>query len=187
MTKTCPTCKILKDVSEFHFNKRYRSGVSFYCKDCESVRDKIRKSTPEAKARKRELDAAPKRKTYHKKCNATPEGKLKQRERGLLNSYNLSIKQFEDLLLAQKGVCAVCRLVPLADRLGRLFHVDHDHNCCPGKKSCGKCIRGLLCHRCNVGMGLLNDDPFRLRQAADYLTAGRLKMVHLVPYIKNDK
>ena len=33
------------------------------------------------------------------------------------------------------------------------FHVDHDHSCCTGEKSCGKCVRGILCLKCNTQIG----------------------------------
>jgi hypothetical protein len=41
--------------------------------------------------------------------------------------------------------------------------------CCPGKKSCGKCIRGLLCARCNSAIGLFDEDPVTLHAAVEYL------------------
>ena len=28
--------------------------------------------------------------------------------------------------------------------------VDHDHACCPGQMSCGRCIRGSICQPCNL-------------------------------------
>jgi hypothetical protein len=51
--------------------------------------------------------------------------------------------------------------------------VDHDHSCCPGKQSCGRCVRGLLCHGCNTSLGLLKDNAETLRRLADYLTRPR--------------
>jgi len=47
--------------------------------------------------------------------------------------------------------------------------VDHDHECCPDEKSCGKCVRGLLCNWCNRMIGMARDDPQRLRSAIAYL------------------
>lgn len=52
--------------------------------------------------------------------------------------------------------------------------VDHDHECCPydDKKksySCEECVRGLICKRCNYGLGFFGDDPELLRKAIEYL------------------
>jgi len=48
---------------------------------------------------------------------------------------------------------------------GREFGItpnqDHDHVCCSGKKSCGKCLRGLLCHGCNTKLGALENNDWR--------------------------
>jgi len=52
-----------------------------------------------------------------------------------------------------------------------LLAVDHDHNCCPGQHSCGKCVRGLICGNCNTALGLAHNDAATLRQLADYLDA----------------
>ena len=50
-----------------------------------------------------------------------------------------------------------------------LLVVDHDHDCCPGSRSCGLCVRGLLCGTCNSAAGMLGDDPDRARALGVYL------------------
>jgi hypothetical protein len=87
--------------------------------------------------------------------------------------YNLSLAEYEAKLTAQNGTCAVCRRPESRVVQGSLASlcVDHDHACCPGKASCGKCVRGLLCFVCNLTLGALNDDPELLRRMADYLEA----------------
>lgn len=84
---------------------------------------------------------------------------------------------YEAILASQGGVCAACgRDTPFkkpSSRANESFPVDHDHSCCPGEKSCGKCIRGLLCHRCNSVLAYVDDDPGLLRALADYLEKAR--------------
>ncbi|MET7939618.1 endonuclease VII domain-containing protein [Streptomyces sp. NPDC005302] len=87
----------------------------------------------------------------------------------LRRQYGITVEQYDDMLDAQHGVCAVCGA---ADPAGKELAVDHDHACCPEPaKSCGKCVRGLLCWPCNVGIGHLRDDPKILTAAAAYLVA----------------
>lgn len=112
------------------------------------------------------------------KCDSTPDRLYKRcrtctRAATLWNSYGLTVEAFQDLLRSQGGGCRICATVPESPYS---LHVDHDHACCnTRKKSCGKCVRGLLCSPCNTALGLLADDPVRLRAAADYLeqTHGR--------------
>jgi hypothetical protein len=63
-------------------------------------------------------------------------------------------------------MCQICR-DPFDDVSSA--HVDHDHSCCPGKQSCGKCIRGALCGHCNRALGILKDDVSIIESAAQYL------------------
>lgn len=83
-----------------------------------------------------------------------------------LHYYGLTQEQFAARLDAQGGRCAVCGTVL---EFGRRAHMDHDHTCCPAERSCGKCIRGILCLGCNIGLGAFGDDPARLLAAAAYL------------------
>lgn len=76
-----------------------------------------------------------------------------RRERAL--RFGLTAEQLAERITAQSGRCAVCGDTPT------LLHVDHDH----GTNS----FRGLLCHRCNTGIGLLGDNHERCAAAAAYL------------------
>ena len=80
--------------------------------------------------------------------------------------YGLAPEQYDEMLTVQSGVCAVCRR---PNTEGRELGVDHDHACCPGQRSCGRCVRGLLCDACNWGLGLFNDEPLRMLAAVAYL------------------
>lgn len=81
---------------------------------------------------------------------------------------------FNELWVVQKGLCAVCG-TPMLPR-GRDLNsvaVDHDHRCCDGQKSCGRCVRGLIHIRCNRLLGFALDDPKILELAAEYLKQRR--------------
>jgi hypothetical protein len=58
--------------------------------------------------------------------------------------YKMTYEDYAALLEAQGGRCYICRR-----KSRKHFHVDHDHNCCPTRPTCGECTRGLLCHDCN--------------------------------------
>ena len=47
--------------------------------------------------------------------------------------------------------------------------IDHDHTCCPGDMTCGKCQRGRLCRSCNAALGLFKDSTDILARAVSYL------------------
>lgn len=113
----------------------------------------------------------------HQDKTDDPEGVLRGR---LWAKYRLSLEAYEAMLRAQGGCCAICRVESPSDiRTGR-FHVDHDHACCPGTKSCGKCVRGLLCHACNTALGNFHDDAGRLLAAVAYLNARKEAAPHAV-------
>ena len=75
--------------------------------------------------------------------------------------YGLTLEGYLEML---DGGCKVCGA--RAD-----LHIDHDHKCCPGKKSCGKCVRGVLCHNCNIALGHMKEDPRIAAALVNYLLA----------------
>jgi len=86
-----------------------------------------------------------------------------------LGVYGLTLEDYEALYAIQGGVCAVCSR-PESKRHSRSneplqLSVDHDHET--------GAVRGLLCGACNMALGLLQDEPDRLRAAIEYLEVER--------------
>lgn len=80
-----------------------------------------------------------------------------------ISRFHLNRQQVERLYNDPR--CMICGVPPGE----RALHIDHDHSCCAGYGSCGKCVRGLLCMACNNAIGLMRDDVERLRSAIKYL------------------
>jgi hypothetical protein len=81
--------------------------------------------------------------------------------------YGITAGQYAALLERQGGVCAACKEPPSGWH--RFLVVDHDHSCCPGRRSCGQCIRALLHSECNVIIGAAREDSEVLRKLAEYV------------------
>lgn len=95
-----------------------------------------------------------------------------------LRKYGLTPEAFAAKLAAQGGHCPFCApgtAVPEA------WDVDHDHSCCPGHWSCGRCVRAILCRLHNRGLGAFGDDPDLLRAAADYIERHRERIATAEP------
>ena len=85
-----------------------------------------------------------------------------------LHRYNISLSDLHELLVSQDYGCGICRV-----GLHPSAHIDHDHSCYPGKGSCGKCIRGILCNSCNTAIGSLQEDPEIIRRALTYVEGSK--------------
>jgi hypothetical protein len=96
-----------------------------------------------------------------KRLNPMKMKNIKLRQRN-----GITLEYYDKLFKKQHGKCAICKVH--RSKFDRAFAVDHDHNCCPGKKSCGKCIRGLLCFPCNTKLGIVENKLF-MRSATRYL------------------
>jgi hypothetical protein len=107
-------------------------------------------ATPEAMERQRQRSAE-RRPTRV----VTPEAKARWARAHKFVRLGITEERFYELLEAQGNACAMGR-EPFEE--GQLIFADHDHSCCPKQikataKTCGKCVRGLLCFRCNTALG----------------------------------
>jgi hypothetical protein len=79
--------------------------------------------------------------------------------------YGITPDDYFEMLDNQSSKCLICNTDdpgPIGrGSLSRVFAVDHCHE--TGK------VRGLLCHKCNMGLGLFRDDPDLLHKAINYL------------------
>jgi hypothetical protein len=130
---TCKECKQTKDNEEFYYNpKAYpRRKWDSSCRAC--------------------------RRNYnrHWYANGT-DRRPNSRAAHLRNKYGITIEEYDTLLLAQGGVCGICKQPPSE----RYLAVDHDHE--TGE------VRGLLCIGCNVALGLFEDGAL-FSAASEYL------------------
>jgi Autographiviridae endonuclease VII len=158
--KVCTKCGVAKSLEDYHKQAGSKDGKRPRCKPC-TLEDQM----PLTKARYSDPVTRQKMAAYNKARWASDEGYNAQLKR----QYNITLDIYNNMLAAQGGVCAIC-----GGHCNKRMSVDHDHRCCPGKKSCGKCIRGLLCSRCNHGIGLLGDSAERLLTASRYVEQNSL-------------
>jgi len=98
----------------------------------------------------------------------TADNQDRRRNAWLLRVHSITLLEYNKLLVKQDYKCAICE-TPACSLDQRLF-VDHDHSCCPNSRHhCNKCIRGLLCFKCNRAIGLLDDSHGNAQRAANYL------------------
>ncbi|AID58907.1 recombination endonuclease VII [Mycobacterium phage Gaia] len=80
--------------------------------------------------------------------------------------YSITAEQYAAILEIQGGVCGWCGR---ANGRTKALSVDHDHSCCDGPTSCGRCVRGILCGPCNVHLGYIRDSKEAVERIAEYL------------------
>lgn len=158
----CPVCEEAKGLS--YFTPRDRLRGSGTCKPCNS----IRKRNSYYADQEKHLGQAKKRRDrnpeLHRKNNKKwrDENPDKVKNHALKKSYGLSLAEYNKLLVKQKGMCAICKIE--ASKTFKGLFVDHCHGTLK--------IRGLLCRRCNTGLGLLGDNLRSLKRAVAYLEKG---------------
>ena len=133
MSKICTRCLVEKPLSEYH-SKKKRNGDPGKMSRCRSCECEV------------------------KKLKYNPE---KQRRQVLKKNFDLTPEDYESILSAQGGSCAICGTTNFLYSRGKRPHIDHCHQ--SGK------IRGLLCGHCNIGLGQFFDNVALLGNAITYL------------------
>jgi len=125
----------------------------------------IRDRAKIAEQRKRQKDANPQiranlaRRSKEWKDRNPEKIRIKSRLQQL-KRYGLTPESFDELLKNQGG-CGICKIEEFKDSAGRGFHIDHCHK--------SSKVRGILCNRCNLMLGLAKDNIATLEAAIVYL------------------
>jgi Autographiviridae endonuclease VII len=161
--KTCAKCKTKKPLDDFSNAKSSSDGKESRCRACRAEDYRaFRARDPEGFREKRRIQEQNRRERDPAQFNA-------QRRKYVLSwrykkFYKLSAGDYQSLLSAQNGVCAICRqpeTVRRRDGSLRPLHVDHSHT--------SGDVRGLLCSGCNSALGLLKENVSTLHSAISYL------------------
>lgn len=150
--KRCKKCQEVFNIDNFYINNANKDGHTSYCKSCDlEKRSLLRNKSPEKYKKAM--------KTYYH------SNKDKWKNIRLKNEYGISLNDYNKMFKDQNGLCLICEQpetsIDHKYKTRKSLCVDHCHE--TGK------IRGLLCQRCNSGIGQLKHDKKRLSKAIDYL------------------
>jgi len=154
-SKICRRCGDDLPISAFDtypkYNKRYAKSMCTVC-DREKKRE-WRAENPE-KVKKQNKKSNSKRTTeQHRKSD-------------LRKKYGMTLEDFETMIAKQGHLCAICS-TDLSELNTKNVHIDHCHT--------NGHVRGILCRKCNVGLGFFMDNKENLRSAIEYLEANDAK------------
>ena len=143
--KFCSKCETTKSGDEFYRHNQTRDGLAGSCKECWNAYYRERLEDPQVRAKHT----------------------LAVRRNHLHRRYGLTIEDYEQMLDAQGGTCAICDgEQTVIHGSNAYFAVDHCHN--EGQ------VRGLLCNSCNVLLHKLDTHPGWLERATLYLEGSRV-------------
>jgi hypothetical protein len=95
--------------------------------------------------------------------------RYRSRSGTLAKRYGISPARVESALVGQGGKCAICGAIEADQR--RRLSIDHNH--------ATGAFRGLLCERCNLGIGYFCDSPDLLESAANYLARATVSILKI--------
>lgn len=90
-----------------------------------------------------------------KQCNSIRANEWKKANREKVQAMHIR------WMYGVSDIPAICDVCGGVNANGRKIHVDHDHTT--------GAVRGFLCSGCNSALGLVKEDPERLRKLAEYI------------------
>jgi hypothetical protein len=174
-------CKFCKKIRNKIYNSTHKEKIAkrtkkYYLLHKEETLKQCKKYASEHKKeiKQRQHRWYKRNKKQHSRCNKQYYLKHKKRllklsRKQRLKSLNLSINDYNLMIQEQNGVCAICKQTETLKKTNgthaRRLSVDHDHK--SGK------VRGLLCNRCNIILGKIEDNTFLLNTMIKYLQNNR--------------
>jgi hypothetical protein len=167
--KRCSKCGELKPLTAFYRQETCRDGYRNDCEACFAARSKqwYLRNREHAIAQVKSWQQANPERVKATRNASRPRRRAIDRDARLRRVFGLSADEYSAMLAEQGGGCALCGRAPSP---GRSLHVDHNHET--------GVVRGLLCFRCNAGIGQFREDKIRLVNAAVYLARGRRGLEH---------
>lgn len=155
----CSRCKVSKPLADYQ-----PSIVNKGCGTCRSCKYTEKMARYAANPGKEAERARTRRAARRDELNANARRWLAEdRDRAKaygLAKYGITLDQYNLMLDEQGGGCAICGAI--SNKNGKALFVDHCH-------ATGK-VRGILCHRCNTGLGSFKDNATLVAKAAIYLS-----------------
>ena len=145
--KKCIKCDLTKELKEFHKRSDVENGYDGRCRKCSSLyhKEHYLKNILVERKKRRERD-----RIFRKNNpNASREHKLRMR-------YGITLKDKEEMLIGQNGLCSICQT-----NISNKACVDHNHKTDK--------IRSLLCDGCNTGIGMFKENIITMQKAIQYL------------------
>lgn len=187
--KTCTRCGTERPSIEFREDARSQDGRGSHCKDCRREYHKNYLHRMKARSDDEIAKAIPSFKRCYSCQEVLPSAayaRTRMRKDGLqircrlcnaIHSRGISVAYFRQLLEQQNNSCAICNIafrLSMEDysEYGQTQNIYIDHNHATGV------VRGLLCPRCNSGIGLLGDSPLTLAKAAKYVANNGIEVSH---------
>lgn len=180
-TKICTKCGKSKPLEGFAQNVSTKDGRRSRCRECDSEWSRAYYAANRARvlvaqrvyraANKEKIQAAERAYYMANKERISAHQQIyrvanreKARSNHLQRTYGITLAEYDEMLEAQGGKCAICGKTP--EENNRRLDVDHNHDT--------GVVRGLLCNDCNSGIGRFYDNTSFLHRAADYLRAAQL-------------